>query len=195
MATTSIKARFGEVRFSYLHVFEPWSAEATKLPQYTATLLIPKSNKSLVALIKSKIDEAYNAAITEKWGGKKPAKWFNPLQDGDEPKKDGEDRGEAYADHWYINAKSKQQPGVLRYSPDGNHTLILDSEDFYSGCYGYATVGFSGFTSNGNYGISCYLNNLLLTREGEPLGGARTTAEQDFKDLKIDGYDADNDEL
>lgn len=187
MATT-VKKVIGEVRFSYLHVFEPWSSEPDKPRQYTATLLIPKSNKALVAEVRKAIQEAYNAAINEKWGGKKPAKWFDPLQDGDEPKQDGDSRGEAYEGHWFINAKSKTQPGVV----DKSRQEILDSEEFYSGCYGYTSVGFSGYTNSGKYGVSCFLNNLMMTRDGEALGGARTTAEQDFKDLNIK---EDDDEL
>jgi len=184
---TSIKTVIGEVRFSYLHVFEPWAAEQDKPKVYTATLLIPKKNKELVDKVRAAIKEAYDASINEKWGGKKPAKWFDPLQDGDEPKQDGSDRGEAYEGHWFINAKSKNQPGIV----DRARQAIVDSEEFYSGCYGYASIAFSGFTNSGKYGVSCFLNNLMMTREGEALGGARTTAEQDFKDLGIDPEDDD----
>lgn len=182
---TSVKTVIGEVRFSYLHVFEPWSAEEGKPKQYTATLLIPKKNKELVEKVRASIKEAFEASVNDKWGGKKPAKWFDPLQDGDEPKQDGSDRGEAYEGCWYINAKSKNQPGIV----DKNRQAILDSEEFYSGCYGYASVAFSGFVNSGKFGISCFLNNIMMTKEGEALGGARTTAEQDFKDLDIEPDD------
>ena len=94
MAT--VKAVIGEVRFSYLHVFEPYAAKEGERRNYSAVLLIPKSNKALVEQVKKAIKEAYNVAVTEKWGGKTPKDgyWFNPLQDGDEPKSDGEDRGD-----------------------------------------------------------------------------------------------------
>lgn len=184
MATT-VKKVIGEVRFSYLHVFEPWAAEADKPKQYTATLLIPKRNKALVAEIAHAIKEAYEMSVNERWGGKRPAKWFDPLQDGDEPKQDGDTRGEAYEGCWFINAKSKTQPGIV----DKSRQPITDSEEFYSGCYGYASVAFGGFSNSGKYGVSCFLNNIMMTREGEALGGARTTAEQDFKDLDIDPED------
>lgn len=187
MATT-VKKVIGEVRFSYLHVFEPWSNDPEKDKQYTATLLIPKSNKALVEEVRKAINEAYNISINERWGGKKPAKWFDPLQDGDEPKQDGDSRGEAYEGCWYLNARSKNQPGIV----DRRRQTIVDSEEFYSGCFGYASVAFAGFSNSGKYGISCFLNNIMKTRDGEALGGARTTAEQDFKDLNID---SDDDEL
>ena len=46
MATKAISLVIGEVRFSYLHVFEPWAAEEGANKNYTATLLIPKDNVS-----------------------------------------------------------------------------------------------------------------------------------------------------
>lgn len=185
MATT-VKLVIGEVRFSYLHVFEPWAANESDTKNYTATLLIPKSDKALVEKINKAIQEAYNLSVTEKWGGKKPllAK-VTPLRDGDEPKDDGEDRGEAYHGCYFLNAKSRQQPGVV----DKSRQPILDSEEFYSGCYGYASIAFGGFSNNGNTGISVYLNNLLKSRDGQPLGGTRTSAESDFADLDLSNED------
>lgn len=188
MANVSIKTVIGEVRFSYLHAFEPWkSDDDDKEPQYTATLLIPKSDVKLVEQVKKAIRQAYDAAVTEKWGGKKPQEgfWFDPLQDGDSPKQDGEPRGEAYEGHWFINSKSRTQPGVV----DKNKQPIIDSEEFYSGCYGFASVAFSGFTFGKKMGVSCFLNNLLKSRDGEPLGGARSTAESDFQDINISDDD------
>lgn len=185
MAATTVKTVIGEVRFSYLHVFEPWSNDPEKPKKYMATLLIPKKNKELVDKIRKAIKDAYEISINERWGGKPPRKWFDPLQDGDEPKQDGEDRGEAYEGCWYINTKSNNQPGIV----DKRREEIVDSEEFYSGCYGYASVAFGGYTNSGKYGVSCYLNNIMKTRDGEALGGARTTAEQDFKDLGIDDSD------
>lgn len=183
MAT--VKAVIGEVRFSYLHVFEPYAAKEGERRNYSAVLLIPKSNKALVEQVKKAIKEAYNVAVTEKWGGKTPKDgyWFNPLQDGDEPKSDGEDRGEAYEGHYFLNAKSNNQPEVV----DRKRQPIMSDEDMYSGCYGYASVAFGGFNhESGKKGISCFLNNLLKTRDGDPLGAARTNAANDFADLLID---------
>lgn len=177
------KTIIGEVRFSYLHVFEPWSADETTPKNFTATLLIPKTNTKLVEEIRKAIREAYDVAVTEKWGGKKPPfDKVSPLRDGDEPKDDGESRGEAYEGHYFLNAKSRTQPGVI----GSDRKPILDSEEFYSGCYGYASVGFSGFShTSGKMGISIFLNNLMKTRDGEPLGGTRTTAESDFAGVQL----------
>lgn len=183
----SVKSVFGPVRFSYVHVFQPWKADEDSKEQYTATLLIPKSEKALVEKIRKDIKQAFDLAVTEKWGGKAPKDgfWFDPLQDGDSLKQDGEPRGEAYEDCWFVNAKSNEAPGVV----DKNRQKIIDSEEFYSGCYGYASVAFSGFTFGKKMGISCFLNNLMKTKDGEPLGSAKTDAATDFGGIAVDGDD------
>lgn len=180
MAQTSIKTVIGDaknlVRFSYLHVFEPYAFNEGDTPKYSAVILIPK-NSPLVAGVKKAITQAYEAAVTEKWGGKKPPMdKATCLFDGDEPKDDGEDRGEAYAGHYYLNAKSTQRPKVV----DGKIQEILDSDEVYSGCYGRVSVAISGWTNNGKMGLSCYLNNLQKVKDGEPLGSTGTSAQEDF---------------
>lgn len=175
------KAVIGIVRFSYVHVFEPWAAEEGKTPQYTATLLIPKNDTKNLQIIKAAIQAAYEEAVTGKWGNKRPAKWFNPLQDGDELKSDGESRGDAYKGCYFLNAKSKSRPGVV----DASRQPIINSEDFYSGCYGYASIAFGGFLNSGNMGVSCYLNNLMKVRDGEALGSGKSSAEEDFANVDL----------
>ena len=182
---TSVKSVIGEVRFSYLHVFEPYSFDPSQEPKYSATLLIPKSDNTLVEKIKRDIKATYDAAVVDRWGGKKPPMdKVTPLRDGDEPNDDGEDRGPAYAGHYYLNCKSKQAPGVV----GRDRKPIISTDDFYSGCYGYASVAFGAFDNNGNKGISCYLNNLMKSKDGDPLGGARTSAEEDFAGVDL-GFD------
>ena len=183
MAQTSFKAVIGPVRFSYLHVFEPYSFEDGKDPQYSATLLIPKSDKKLIADVEAAISKAYAAAVEEKWGGKKPPmKNATCLYDGDEPNKQGDDRGEAYHGCYFLNAKSRQQPEVV----GRDRRPILDSNDLYSGCWGYVSIAFSGYSNNGNLGISCFLNNIMKTKDDQSLGGVRTSAADDFAGVELD---------
>lgn len=182
------KAVIGVVRFSYVHVFEPWKASNSDNARYSATLLIPKSDVKTLNVVKACIQAAYEKAVSERWGGKRPAKWHNPLQDGDQPKDDGESRGDAYKGHWYINAKSSSRPGVVNAA----RQPIVDSEEFYSGCYGYASINFSGFINSGNMGISCFLNNLMKTKDGDALGSGHSSAEDDFANIEIPFEAPDN---
>ncbi|WP_420376547.1 ssDNA-binding protein, partial [Pollutimonas sp. H1-120] len=54
--------------------------------------------------------------------------------------------------------------------------------------YGRATVTFYAFNTNGNKGVACGLGNLQLIRDGEPLGG-RASAADEFTAFSDDGPD------
>lgn len=184
----AIKITLNNVRFAYAHVFQPHKFEGDdKEPRYSVTILIPKSNKAEVEKAQSAVQKAYSEAQLTRWGNRKPAKWFNPLQDGDEPNGDGEDRGEAFHNCFFINAKSRVKPGVFtRNSATGSYDPILDTEEFYSGCYGSVSVAFNGFENSGNKGISAFVNNILKLKDGEPLGSGASSPEEDFGAVDTD---------
>lgn len=175
----AIKTVFGEVRFSYCHVFEAQSINGSDEKRYSVSILISKKDKVIVDQIKKAINEAVKEGIS-KLGGKVPANLKNPLRDGDEERPDDED----YAGCYFLNANCKTKPGII----DRRKQPIEDTTEFYSGCYGYASVSFYAFNTSGNRGIACGLNNLMKTRDGENLGG-RAKAEDDFKDIEIDDDD------
>ena len=169
----------GIVRLSYEHVWEPASINGGE-PKYSASLIIPKSDKKTVA----DIEAAVEAAIAEgigKFGGKKPNKAALklPLRDGDTERED-----EAYKDSFFLNANSKTAPQIV----DRAVRPILDRNEVYSGCYIRASLSFYAFNSNGNKGVACGLNNIQKVKDGEPLGG-RTNAADDF--TALDGGDED----
>ena len=103
-----------------------------------------------------------------------PANFKNPLRDGDAERSEDEN----YADSMFINANSARKPGLV----DADLNPILDREDFYSGCFGRASVNFYAFNVSGNKGVACGLNNLQKLEDGERLSGGGATAEQDFGD-------------
>lgn len=183
----STKITTGEVRFSYAHVFEPQSINGSE-PKYSVSLIIDKNDKKTLSRIKKAIEAAKQAGIA-KFGGKIPANLKTPLRDGDVDREDDE----VYAGKYFINANCKTKPGVI----DKLGNPIIDTTEFYSGCYGHASITFYAFNTSGNKGIACGLNNLMKTRDGETLGG-RAKAEDDFADL-IDNYadaiDDDDDDI
>ena len=173
-----IKVVFGEVRFSYCHVFEPWSSNGEEA-KYSVSLLIPKSNKQILKQIKQAIEQAKQEGIS-KFGGKIPPNLMIPIRDGDTEREDDD----AYTGHYFMNANCKTPPGIV----DRKRQPIIDTTEFYSGCYGYASITFYAYNRNGNKGIACGLNNLMKTRDGENLGG-RAKAEDDFADIVLDDDD------
>lgn len=167
----------GEVRFSYAHVFEPTSMTEGAEPKYSISILIPKKDKKTLAKIEAAIESALEEGKA-KFGGKIPKSYKSPLRDGDEERDD-----EVYEKHMFVNANSGVKPGIV----DENLDPILDKNEFYSGCYGRASINFYAFNVNGNKGIACGLNNIQKLRDGEKLSGISSTPEEDF------GFDFEDD--
>lgn len=168
----------GKVRFSYANVFEPKSINGSD-EKYSTSILIDKKDTKTIKAIRNAIEAAKQAGFS-KFGGKIPAKLKEPLRDGDEEREDDEN----YQGKYFINANAKTKPGLV----DKKGRPIIDSTEFYSGCYGYASITFYAFNSNGNKGIACGLNNIMKTDDGEPLGG-RSRAEDDFANLITEDED------
>lgn len=169
----STKVITGKARFSYANVFEPRAISEDQKAKYSVSIIIPKKDKKTIA----KIEAAIAAAAEDgkaKFGGKVPKKYKQPLRDGDEDREDDD----AYENSVFINANSLNRPGLV----DENLDPIMDKEDFYSGCYGRASVNFYAYNVSGNIGIACGLNNLQKLEDGERLGGAAASAEDDFGD-------------
>jgi hypothetical protein len=167
------------VRFSYVHVFEPTAMEGSDKKKYSVSILIPKENTALVEQIKAGIEAAKKQGLTDKWGGKLPANLKMPLRDGDIEKTDNE----GYAGHYFMSASSNSKPGIV----DKAVAPITDESQFYSGCWGNASINFFPFNTNGAKGIACGLNHVQKVKDGEPLGG-RGSAEDDFE-VEEDGED------
>ena len=163
----------GEVRFSYLHVFEPYAGEVGQKPKYSVSLLIPKSDKKTIALIQEAVGQATDIGQTTKWGGKVPKNLKLPLRDGDEEK--AEEHPE-YEGMFFLNASSERQPGLV----DSHKQEIFSDQELESGDWGLASINFYPFSVSGNNGIACGLNNLMKKRDGESLGGTPASAEADF---------------
>ena len=171
--------RLGEVRFCYVNVFEPRKGDDGSEGKYSVCILIPKSDKQALQMVEDAINAAKEKGKTGKWGGKVPGRLSIPLRDGDE-----EDKGEEYEGMMFFNASCKSKPGI-RVLENGQISEALDSEDFYSGCYGAVTVNFFPYDSNGNKGVGAGLNNAIRTRDGEKLAGG-SSAESDFSDMADD---------
>lgn len=171
MANTNVSTKVvtGEVRFSYVNVFEPKSINGSD-EKYSVSLLIDKRDTKTIETIERAIEAAKQAGVA-KFGGRIPPVLKLPLRDGDTERPDDEN----YAGKMFVNANCKTKPGLI----EKNGMEIIDTTEFYSGCYGKASVTFYAFNSKGNKGIACGLNNIMKTRDGEPLGG-RSRAVDDF---------------
>lgn len=168
----STKVITGKVRFCYVNVFEPTAMNEGDTPKYNICILIPKSDTATIDKIKKAIEaakEAGKAKLADK-NGRIPANLKLPLRDGDEERPDDP----AFEGHYFINANSMRQPSIV----DRSLNPIMSRDEFYSGCYGRASINFYAFNVSSK-GIAAGLNNLQKLEDGEMLAGG-STAEEDF---------------
>lgn len=164
----------GEVRLSYVNLWEPKASLGGGKEKYSASIIIPKSDKKTLEAIQKAIDAAIEEGIG-KFGGKKPnPKTIKlPLRDGDEERDD-----EAYKNSYFLNANSITQPQIV----DRRVQPIVETSEIYSGIYARVSLNFYAFNTNGNKGVAVGLGNVQKLRDGDPLGG-RTNASDDFDSL------------
>jgi hypothetical protein len=177
----STKVVTGKVRFCYVSVFEPTAMNEGDTPKYNICVLIPKSDTATIDKIKKAIEaakEAGKAKLADK-NGRIPANLKLPLRDGDEERPDDP----AFEDHYFINANSMRQPSIV----DRSLNPIMSRDEFYSGCYGRASINFYAFNVSSK-GIAAGLNNLQKLEDGEMLAGG-STAEEDFGGENAVQYD------
>lgn len=171
-------------RFSYLNVWEPKSVNGGN-PKYSASLIIPKSDRRTVDRINKAVEAAYREGESKLKGSGKSVPALSilktPLRDGDLERPDDP----AYADSFFLNANSGIAPLIV----DAANNRIMDRDEVYSGCYGRAAISFYAYNTSGNRGIACGLEGLQKLRDSGNLAG-RASAESLFG-----GLDDDDDDL
>lgn len=167
------------VRLSYTHLDKPYASQPGQEAKYSATILVPKQPGDNKARMDAAIAAATQKAI-EKYGKAFPATPKVSVHDGDGVRpSDGQPFGEECRGCWVFTASSKQPVTVV----DLNLQPILDATAIYSGMYANVGVTFFGYSAPQNKGIGVALDNVQKTADGEPLGGTRASAEDDFGGL------------
>ena len=159
----------GKVRFSFANVFEPKSVKGGP-PKYSVSLLISKDETEMIKTIEECIEEAKKVGASKKFGGSIPTVLKLPLRDGDVEKPDDEN----YKNCYFFTAASGNAPGVFKEA--GGKLVGIDESEFYSGCYGRASINFYAF-NEGTKGIACGLNDILKVEDGDKLSGGSNAAE------------------
>ena len=103
-----------------------------------------------------------------------PKELKNPFRDGAEKETIGYGEGTVFIT--FKTEEKNGRPGLV----DQNMQRIIEESAFYPGCYARATVNPYAWTYMGKSGISFGLQNLQKVGDGEPLGGGRSKAEDDF---------------
>lgn len=179
----------GPVRFSFVNIFQPKMINDSGDPKYSLTILIPKDDQELVQKVNAAIDKEKQRAVTETFNGQMPKKVKTTLHDGDGTRPNGEEFGPECKGHYVMTCTANAQypPQVIA----GIDKHDATSDEVKAGDYGYVSVNFKAYNRNGNKGIGSYLNNVWKTRNGDPLGSVKRSAQDDFKDLHLKASDFD----
>lgn len=184
--TDAQKVVTGEVRLSFARLFEPHASGDDKEAKYSVMILVPKTDTRTIAAIERAQKAALEAGKAKPFGGTVPRVWKNTFRDGDEEYDTSENPEMAGMMFMTISSKADYPPGLV----DRALRPIVDRSELYSGCYARVSMRAFPFAAQGNKGVSFGLNNVQKLRDGEPLGGTGTKAEEDFEaldDLDDDG--------
>ena len=163
-----------EFRVSFPSVFQSRKNDLNGKDEFSLVALF-KKGQDLSALKKAAAD-----AVEKKWGKKVPSSLRTPFRDQGERAKTDDDGNEFLPEGYdrgaiFISLKSTQRPGLV----GPNLEEIIDSTEFYAGCYARAKIRAYAYDIKGNKGVAFGLVNIQKTRNGEPLTG-RTKAQDDF---------------
>lgn len=164
----------GEVRLSYVNVVEAKKFnESDKAGKYSVTVLIPKTTddgKKTYERTMAAFNKAAEKGKDKHFGGRLPATFSHILKDGDTEVDDLSElrckKNPELEGHWYLRVSSNYQPKVL--GPDGMPVQDL-LNDIYSGIYARVSYTAFAYSGQGRRGVSAVLNNIKITRAGEPL--------------------------
>ena len=145
---------------SFPQLFTP-AGFAGQEEKFSTMLIFPEGWDS------SALEAVMEAALIKKFGSV-PAKWVNPIKDGNEKlDKDGNVRAE-FANRKYITCKAKatDAPTVV----DKEVQPILDPKEVYGGAEARISVNPFAYEYMGKKGVSLYLKAVQTTGAGEPFG-------------------------
>lgn len=173
-----IKCLTPTFRVSFPSVFQASSAPGSDKKEFSLVALFDKKlitsdPQEKEAFLKMK--QAMADCIRAEWGNTPPEGLMLPFNDGAKKTYAGYGEGIQYVR--FATIEKNGRPGIV--AADAK-TRITEESEFYPGCYARATVTCSTWSYLGKNGVKFYLGNIQKTAEGEPLGGGRSRAEDDF---------------
>jgi len=170
-----------EFRGSFVHLFEEENDPVSGQPNGKNSLLMmfPKKSDDWTADLPWLLKNAGQAISANYPDGDVPDLFKDvnskgyPVKDGDLPNNRGNVQ-EAHKGHWVVRTASKRfdaNVNLIKFNADGK-AVPVPKQECYSGAYFQAVVNAYVYDTAGNLGVAMGLNNVLLTRAGEALGGS-----------------------
>lgn len=153
----------------YANVFEPRGMEGDENSEkkYSATIIIPKTDKATLQKIVNAMEEAKQKAIDNNITTRqKLVNAHNPLRDGDVEKPEKPE----FKNSFFINAKVSEAnpPEVLVKDEVLGVLKKAEKHEIYNGCYAAINATFFVYAKM-SVGVSLILNKVLKLKDGEPL--------------------------
>jgi len=163
----------GEVRVSYCNLLEAKKFKETdKEAKFSCVALISKtteSGKETYKMLMECIAKAAEKGAQKHFGGRVPTNVPHTVQDGDTATDDLGDlkckKNPEYAGNWFVRLSTKYKPVIK----DRSLVEIKNPLEIYSGMHAQMSVTAYAYSGDGKRGISFVLNNVVKTRDGEPL--------------------------
>ena len=173
------------VRLNYLHVFEPKLNTISKKEEYSATILLPKSDTENV----KRLNAALKAEKRAKWDDDIPEGLEIWIKDGDTDNKKRERKGKkpvkCNAGMYVLQPTSQEQIAVV----DRGLNRIITPGKIKNGDYFNISINVYAYDNKFGEGITFYLNTIQFFKAGESLGNA-VSPEDVFK--RYDDADSDD---
>lgn len=170
----------GKARASYVFLTQP-NAKG----KYTVQILIPKTDTTTLKRVSAAIEAAKAVGLKKNtWNSKVVPEGLKLcIRDGDANLKSGEKTDVIYEGVYFINASSKNAPGLF----DKQLNKIVDGAEIYSGMFAQFDLNLYPYSVDGNKGIAAGLNNVQKVADGERLAGGGQTSDAFSKYEDNDG--------
>lgn len=177
-------------RFSYVHVFDTVkNMQGAEI--YELSMIFPKKDFHLPS---GELLPGTDMSWAKRVMGAVKKKCYpndsvmNCIKDGDRPNSKGNISPENVGS-WVLRAWTKEAPGIRDAA---NKNDIINPADFYSGCWGRATITPFIYDNIRGIGYSFFLNNIQKKEDDTSLAGSSGPAKNDFEPLASAADDADN---
>lgn len=170
----------GKGLVSYPSLFKKTRFGSSGKEYYEITLLFDKDDAEQMAAVKALREDAERAAI-EKWG-KVPKNCMIAIRDGDVERDDP-----VYENKIFVHFKTQDRPTVVGRKKEALEEGFVGEngcKGFYPGCMAHVTYRAYTWEYESRKGVGFGLNNVQKCEDGEPLGGGRRSADEDFDVLE-----------
>lgn len=177
MSDEELRVVTPEGRFHYCAVFTPRQRDSDdgdgpRDPMYETTIIFSPGTDL------TKLKDAAAKCAADRWGDKVKKMTLNSpfLDAGQREEYEGYEDGGVF-----IRTKSKFKPEVI----DGKKQPIISEDEFFSGCWGRASLVPYAYDRKGNKGVAFGLRNIQRSRKDDflPEGGGGVAASDEFGEI------------